>query len=82
MYLLKEINPKFLFVSFCITSISQTVSDVFIQKYFYSKPNRKIDTNCFVVQRKYSDAQCTVWKLRKFTLTHFRQKFRESNGFT
>ena len=23
-----------------------------------------------------------VWKLRKFTLTHFWQKFRESNGFT
>ena len=24
----------------------------------------------------------TVWKLRKFTLTHFWQKFRESNTFT
>ena len=24
----------------------------------------------------------TVWKLRKFSLTHFRQKFRESNSFT
>ena len=24
----------------------------------------------------------TVWKLRKFTLTLFWQKFRESNGFT
>ena len=24
----------------------------------------------------------TVWKLRKITLTHFWQKFRESNGFT
>ena len=23
----------------------------------------------------------TVWKLRKFSLTHFWQKFRESNGF-
>ena len=56
MYLLlKEINPTFLFVSFCTTSISQTVSDVFIQKYFYSKPNRKIDTICFVAQRNYSD---------------------------
>ena len=25
---------------------------------------------------------CAVWKLRKFTLTHFWQNFRESNGFT
>ena len=25
---------------------------------------------------------CTVWKLRKFTLTLFWQKFRESNSFT
>ena len=25
---------------------------------------------------------CTLWKLRKFTLTHFWQKFRESNVFT
>ena len=24
----------------------------------------------------------TVWKLREFSLTHFWQKFRESNGFT
>ena len=24
----------------------------------------------------------TVWKLREFTLTLFRQKFREINGFT
>ena len=24
---------------------------------------------------------CTVWKLRNFTLTHFWQKFRESNRF-
>ena len=24
----------------------------------------------------------TVWKLWKFSLTHFRQKFRETNGFT
>ena len=24
----------------------------------------------------------TVWKLREITLTHFWQKFRESNGFT
>ena len=24
----------------------------------------------------------TVWKLRKFALTYFRQKFRDSNGFT
>ena len=23
---------------------------------------------------------CTVWKLREFTLTHFWQKFRKSNG--
>ena len=23
----------------------------------------------------------TVWKLRSFSLTHFWQKFRESNGF-
>ena len=27
-------------------------------------------------------AQCGLWKLRKFILTHFCQKFRESNGFT
>ena len=27
-------------------------------------------------------AQCTVWKLWNFSLTFFRQKFRESNGFT
>ena len=26
--------------------------------------------------------QCTVWKLRKFTLTVFWQKFRENNAFT
>ena len=26
--------------------------------------------------------QCTVWKLREFTLTHFWKKFRESNSFT
>ena len=25
---------------------------------------------------------CTVWKLRKFSLTYFWQKFRESNGFS
>ena len=25
---------------------------------------------------------CTVWKLREFILTHFWQKFRESNCFT
>ena len=42
---------------------------------------------------KYPAVQCkfkiivgntdnTVWKLRKFILTHFWQKFRESNGFT
>ena len=24
---------------------------------------------------------CTLWKLREFSLTHFWQKFRESNGF-
>ena len=24
----------------------------------------------------------TLWKFQKFTLTHFWQKFRESNGFT
>ena len=33
--------------------------------------------------REQSSHQCTaVWKLRKFTLTRFWQKFRESNGFT
>ena len=29
-----------------------------------------------------SDCNCTVWKLRKFTLTLIWQKFRESNIFT
>ena len=28
------------------------------------------------------DLQITLWKLRKFTITHFWQKFRESNVFT
>ena len=28
------------------------------------------------------DVHITVWKLREFSLTHFWQKFRESNGFT
>ena len=29
-----------------------------------------------------SSPYCTVWKLRKFTVTLFWQRFRESNGFT
>ena len=28
------------------------------------------------------EQNCTVLKIRKLTLTHFWQKFRESNGFT
>ena len=32
--------------------------------------------------KKYSTTRRTVWKLQKFSLTHFLQKFRESNGFT
>ena len=35
------------------------------------------------VQNAFSNgSQCTVWKLRKFSLTLFSQKFRESDGFT
>ena len=30
----------------------------------------------------YVRLSCTVWKLPKFSLTKFLQKFRESNGFT
>ena len=30
----------------------------------------------------YHTVQYTVWKLQKFSLTLFLQKFRESNGFT
>ena len=36
--------------------------------------------NGFVVSALYTVG--TVWKLRKFSLTHFWQKFREINGFT
>ena len=42
--------------------------------------------NAFIISKKLSSLwmwTCdTVWKLRKFTLTPFWQKFRESNGFT
>ena len=32
--------------------------------------------------RNFNTMQCTLWKLQKFYLTLFSQKFRESNGFT
>ena len=31
---------------------------------------------------KYGSLLPTVWKLREFSLTHFWQKFRESDDFT
>ena len=42
-------------------------------KYFFSESKFFVFPHC---------AMCTVWKLQKFSLTHFWQKFRESNGFT
>ena len=39
--------------------------------------------HCAVLRKnKKITAPHTVWKLRKFSLTHFWQKFRENNGFT
>ena len=35
----------------------------------------------FSFLEKFREFKYTVWKLRKFSLTHFWQKFRESNGF-
>ena len=34
------------------------------------------------VEKVRFNNEYTVWKLRKFSLTHFWQKFRESNNFT
>ena len=34
------------------------------------------------VRLKFHNFHNVVWKLREFSLTHFWQKFRESDGFT
>ena len=36
----------------------------------------------FYVKSILADLSHTVWKIWKFSLTHFWQKFRETNGFT
>ena len=51
------------------------------QKFLWNRLDRKhVD-----LTEKYSffwKTHSTVWKLRKFSLTYFWQKFRQSNGFT
>ena len=46
-----------------------------IQEYRQSDLSNTKDMSFYIV------ISATVWKLRKFTLTHFSQKFRESNRF-
>ena len=40
------------------------------------------NSDFYTVCHDHEKYQCTMWKFRKFTLTHFWQKFRESNVFT
>ena len=42
--------------------------------------NQSDEKIILIEDQPYNESR-TVWKLRKFTLTHFWQKFRESNGF-
>ena len=56
-------------ISFSINSRLETIAIL----WFYGKINGTVFKNVRAVH--------TVWKLRKFTLTHFWHKFRESDGF-
>ena len=48
------------------------------QRIYFHLTSKIFSRNIFQVRIKHS----TVWRLRNFTLTHFWQNFRESNGFT
>ena len=39
------------------------------------------NSDFYTVCHDHEKYQCTMWKFRKFTLTHFWQKFRERNVF-
>ena len=58
-------------------SSNQLFSNLFSKTVTFTKFLLKIRESKFFIF-----PQCvTVWKLREFSLTHFWQKFRESNSF-
>ena len=64
-------EQKFRQITYLVISlINMLVSRIFCQK------------GVTVNFRNFHTVRVTVWKLWNFSLTLFRQRFRESNGFT